>query len=466
MLTKTIQYFFPSLHSKNLQKFSLLGSTGFFVVGVYWLLRLLKQTIFFKVAFPESLGWAAQQGGLFQPIAKFWSPFVVLVAVLIYSKLIDIFKKQQLFYIICAFYGTLFSIITALIFVKEIYGAQALGKTVLATVGWVTYFASESFGSMVVALFWSFTNSITDSESAKSGFPFIVACMQIGAIGGSALLLFSESFGAIWPLIFLASCFIFAVIAMIAYFMKVMPEDQLIGNKVAAESEKKKEGFFQGFVSGLTLLFTRPYLFGVLICSTLYEVISQIIDYQMHRQAAMCPAFSSETAFCKFEGIFGISTNALSFLVALLGTGYIIKKFGTRLSLLIYPVVVAITVTAFLLYFKLGSPTVMQLLWATFAAHMLIKGLSYAINNPVKEIMYIPTSKDAKFKSKGWIDMFGGRFSKAAGGRITNLFKHNLNDLLIYGTFVSYGLIGIWIIAALYVGKKNQQLVRENKIIE
>lgn len=80
--------------------------------------------------------------------------------------------------------------------------------------------------------------------------------------------------------------------------------------------------------------------------------------------------------------------------------------------------------------------------------------------------MYIPTSKDAKFKSKAWVDMFGGRFAKATGARITNFYKHNLNDLMIYGSIFSFGLIGVWILAALFVGRKNQQLIKEGEIIE
>src|SRR5438874_439517 len=108
MITKTVRYFFPDLRHEEIKKFGLLGLIAFFAVGTYWLLRLLKQTIFFKIAFPAALGWAEHQGALFQPTAKFWSPFVVLVTVLMYSKLVDLVKKHQLFYIICSFYGTLF----------------------------------------------------------------------------------------------------------------------------------------------------------------------------------------------------------------------------------------------------------------------------------------------------------------------------------------------------------------------
>lgn len=465
MISNVAHYFFPDLKHNETRKFGLLAITGFFVIGTYWLLRLLKQTIFMKIAFPMELGWQAHQGVLFQPIAKFWSPFVVLATVLIYSKLVDLFKKHQLFYIFCTFYGILFGAIASAILVKEWYGAHVLGKEVLAIVGWVNYFAVESFGSLVVALFWSFTNSICTTESAKRGFPLIVSFMQVGAIGGSALLLLTESVGAMWPFISLASVFMFAIVTMIWYFMLTTPADELIGNKAAAASEKKKEGFFEGFTSGLVLLVSRPYLLGILIISTFYEICMQIVDYQLHAQASRVPELASTEAFNRFEGILGMSANGLSLLIALLGTSYIVKRFGTRISLAIYPVIFSITIIALLLFFYSG-PSSTQLLWATFASFMIIKAISYALNNPLKEMMYIPTSKDAKFKSKGWIDMFGGRFAKAGGGSINNFFKHDLSELMVYGTFISLGIIGVWLGAAFYVGRKNQQLIHDGKIIE
>jgi AAA family ATP:ADP antiporter len=40
---------------------------------------------------------------------------------------------------------------------------------------------------------------------------------------------------------------------------------------------------------------------------------------------------------------------------------------------------------------------------------MVIKGMSYALNNPTKEILYQMTSINIKFKCKSWIDTFGQR---------------------------------------------------------
>lgn len=466
MLARTIQYFYPDLKSEELKKFSLLSFIFFLIIGTYWLLRLLKYTIFLKISFPQSLGWLPEQGRLFQPIAKFWSPFIVLVMVLIYSKLIDMFKKHQLFYILCTFYAGIFAFIAGVLLFKDSYGAAAVGKNLLAATGWLSYFAIESFGSLLVALFWSFTNSITNSDSAKRGFPLIVAMAQVGAIIGSGLLFFSDSIGALWPILIIAAVLISLVMPLVKYFMSTEPKEELIGYKPAAETEKQKDGFFKGFTSGLTLLLSRPYLLGILIVSTVYEAISQIVEYQMQSYALASPNYSTDIAFAKFQSIYGVSINVLSFLIALLGVSYILKRYGARVSLLIYPIGLSLALITLFAYFKLGSPTSVQLLWATFIAMVVIKGVGYAVNNPTKEMMYIPTSKDAKFKSKGWIDTFGSRFAKAGGAQVTNTFKYNLNDLMLYGTFFSFGLIGIWIIAAIYVGNKNKQLIDENKIID
>ena len=456
MVTQLIRYFYPDIKQHEMRKFMLLAFTFFLIIGTYWLLRLLKYTIFLKVAFPESLGWISQQGRLFMPRAKFMSPFVVLAAVLIYSKLIDIFKKHQLFYIICSFYALVFAGIAGVLFFKDWYGIECIGCTPLAFTGWLSYFAIESFGSLVPALFWSFTNSISDQESAKHGFPLIIAFAQMGAIAGSGTLFFSDKIGALWPILLMASIFVAAVIPMIHYFVTTVPAHELVGYKAAHETEKKKEGFFEGFITGLTLLVSRPYLLGILVVSTFYEAISQIVEYQMQSLASMSPTYGvSELTLAKFMSAYGVASNTLAFLIALLGTSYIIRRFGLRLSLLIYPIGFAITLAGLFGYFYFGMPTAASLLWATFAAMVLIKSMGYAINNPTKEMMYIPTSKDAKFKSKGWIDTFGSRFAKAGGAGVTNTFKHTLNDLMLYGTVIGFGLIA-W---------RRQQVMLVEKIV-
>lgn len=64
-----------------------------------------------------------------------------------------------------------------------------------------------------------------------------------------------------------------------------------------------------------------------------------------------------------------------------------------------------------------------------FTVMMVMKGMSYALNNPTKEILYQMTSTGIKFKCKSWIDTFGQRSAKAGGSLITNAFASNIVDL-------------------------------------
>lgn len=464
MFSSVVRYFYPDLSPREIRKFTLLACTLFLTVGAYWLLRLLKDTLFFKVCFPAELGWLPCQGRLLQPTAKFWSPVVVLALVLVYSKLVDIVKKHVLFYIICAVYAVLFGLFALTLFLREMHGNVYLGKPVLAALGWVSYFAIESFGSLIIALFWSFTNSITTSDAARRGYPLIIAGAQMGAIGGSSLMFLAHKMG-LWQLFALVTLFTVSIIPMMYYFMKTTPADEMVSD-VPTHGHVAKAKDQAGFMEGIRLLLTKPYLMGILLVTTLFEVINQILEYQMKSQADMFPAFEGEVGFAHFQGIYGVSTNILSFLMALLGTSYLIKHFGLRFGLLFFPVCLVTGLIGLLAFFIVGVPSAGALLAATFLVMIMSKGLGYAVNNPVKEMMYIPTSKDAKFKTKGFIDVFGGRMAKLGGAQINDIFKHNLGDLLVYGTLFSFGLSAVWIIAAIYVGSKNAQLIRDGEIVE
>lgn len=46
--------------------------------------------------------------------------------------------------------------------------------------GWASYLAIESYGSLTVAMFWAFTNSSVHLEGAKSVYGLILAGAQVG----------------------------------------------------------------------------------------------------------------------------------------------------------------------------------------------------------------------------------------------------------------------------------------------
>ena len=81
-----------------------------------------------------------------------------------------------------------------------------------------------------------------------------------------------------------------------------------------------------------------------------------------------------------------------------------------RASLLMLPVLTHCAV----LLIKLNPQSLID--W--FLDYGVSKAVNYALNQPTLKQLYIPTSKDTKYKAQAWIEMFGGRFSKGSGSYI------------------------------------------------
>ena len=459
MFVSTIQFFYPDIKREDVTKFGLFAIALALILGAYWELRLLKDMFFYqRLGFPTALGWDADYGRSLIPYLKSASPFVVAMMVVVYTKLLDMFDKHKLFYIFCSFYAILFGLTSLAVFTSQHFGPEVIGKYPLAALGVLVYLTTESFGSLVVALFWSFAISSHKSDEAKYAFPFMIAVAQICTIGGSALLIAGFD---LWIYYALCTASIIMVMFAIHKIITIIPADRLVSDKV----EKKHK---PDMLAGLRLLVTQPYLLGVFIVSTFYEIVKAIVDFQMKTQAAF---IMSPSEFLAFQGWFGFWTNVVAFLMALLGTSYIMKKYGLRVCVLLYPVAFGIALSALYLYYQ-TNPSPANLLWATFAVMIFVTAISYAVNNPTKEMMYIPTSNDAKFKVKGITDTVGSRGGKAVGSVITGTLNVSGNmtlclaNLMVFGNLIGLGIIGVWLVAAMYVGTKNAQLIRDNQIVE
>ena len=95
----------------------------------------------------------------------------------------------------------------------------------------------------------------------------------------------------------------------------------------------------------------------------------------------------------------------------------------------------------------------------------MIKGLNYALNQPAKEQLYIPTSRESKYKAKAWIDSFGSRFSKTVGSSVHMLRPVLQSLFMTVSSMICFGLIGLWIMVAIFVAKKHAAALKENRQI-
>lgn len=433
LLKKLKELLWGDLSREELVRFGMLTIIFACTIGTYWLMRPLKDSLFFKMV-----------GKFYQPHVKIAACLILIPLVFIYSKLVDLVEKQKLFYIISGVYATLFIVIYFLLLHPTIGLANPVpDKT--RWLGWLIYLGVESFGSLMIPLFWSFVVSSTDTNIAKRGYPIITAGGQLGAITGPLIATQSAYFGM--PLLTLFVVVgIISIPLLVKVFIKKYPSSA--ENQVIAD-EAHQTGMFEG----LRLLMTRPYLLAILGVGTFLAMVDVMLEYRMMVLAD--ELYTTSESLARFGGFFGIATNACAFLFALIGTSFFMRRFGLTFCLVAFPIAMLLV---------MGNVLVFPSLWVVFSAMVVMRVLSYSLHNPSKDIMYIPTSKDIKFKAKGWIDMFGHRGAKAMGSGI-NTFLIRYLDLFFFGSLISFGMLGLWIATAFYLGQSNKRLTSAGKVI-
>merc|ERR1712137_522294 len=178
------------------------GGTLFFIIGGYWLLRSLKDTVMVSINRVEYI-----------PQAKMVSLLVVFALVFVYNKLLDILPKHQLFYYVGLFYFVTFAGISYLLS-TDTYGLGNTNVSPSRLLGWFSYCAIESFGSIGVALFWAFVNASMSLEGQKKAYGLIIAGAQIGSILGPTLVIRAHAIG-VPRLYFIGSLCMLAMVTLI-----------------------------------------------------------------------------------------------------------------------------------------------------------------------------------------------------------------------------------------------------------
>lgn len=434
---------------EEVQKFVILGAIFFLIIGIYWAMRPIKDSIFGNIV-----------GVDYTPVAKWVSLVIVTSLVILYTKLVDMFSRAKVFYMLIGAY-TIVALLCALVLNHPTYGLANGVESPWRIIGWVWYVYVESFGSLIVALFWAITTDTTNEEAAKRGFPLIALLGQTGNIVGPWLLTAKRlGFVHSGPVIFLIAVMTALAGVLMWVFMRVTPKHLLTGYQ-AKHAVQETHGE-PGFLEGLKLMLTQPYLLGIFMIGVAFEVIITIIDFFF--KASAKGAFPLERDYAGYLSEYAVMTGIIATACVLLGINNIQKYLGTVASLVLTPALIAVLVV----WLKI-NPVLSVLFWVM----VIGKAINYALNQPTIKQLYIPTSKDAKYKSQAWIEMFGSRGSKAAGSGINFfrlLFKNKYGAagatmFLSMSTGLSLGLVCVWFFTVIYLAKTYTKAVDEKRVV-
>jgi len=449
---------FGIFEKEEFKKFLRMGLIFALIIGVYWTLRPLKDAIFIQLV-----------DKLHLPFAKTASVLALLPLVMFYTKLLEKNSRERMLMILPTFYGVMvliFGVLMNFAQAPQEVIAQRPFALLVGTkfLGYLWYLFVESFGSLVVALFWAFSADTTEPTSAKRGFPLVVALGQMGGI------IFPFTIGGLPYRLGLATdtlsliclgAFTLLIIPTVRYFLKATPSHLLAS--FHGKNEKKVEGEQEpGFLEGLKLMLKHKYLLGIFAANFIYETVITIFDFNF--KLAASDQFTG-VALSHYLSLYGSSVNIVSLGCLLLGISNITRFLGIGMALAAMPVIVGVALFGFL---SLNSLTFL------FGLMVGSKAINYALNGPALKQLYIPTTPDVRFKAQAWIETFGSRASKEAGSVFNMLLAPLQKKLgaiagkasyLMYSGILGFPLLALWFVTAIFLGKTFRKAIDEKKVV-
>jgi len=204
-------------------------------------------------------------------------------------------------------------------------------------------------------------------------------------------------------------------------------------------------------IVGAKLALRSQYLLSVVAIVGLYEMVSTIMDFQF--TSTIVHYLSGDAIGAQFARVYMV-TNFVAMGVQLFLTSLVMTRFGVGTALLILPCAALLGSAGFMIapVLLIGS-----------ALNTSDNGFSYSINQSAKEVLYVPTSRDEKYKAKAFIDMFVQRFAKAVAVGLSLVITLIFSgfDSLRWLSLVTMVILVLWILAVRYVGRQFQAMDAE-----
>jgi ATP:ADP antiporter, AAA family len=198
-----------------------------------------------------------------------------------------------------------------------------------------------------------------------------------------------------------------------------------------------------GREGGFELILKDRYLLWIAALTVLLNVVNTTGEFLLNRlvetealtRFGTDPALRAESQrfVGSFFGSFNASVSLLGFLVQLLVTSRVFRFMGVRGALFILPVIAVINYSVI---------AVAPLLAIVRIGKVLENSTDYSIQNTVRQALYLPLTREAKYKAKAAIDTLFTRMGDVLSA-----------GFVAAGTAIGLGAGGFaWVNVALTVG--------------
>jgi ATP:ADP antiporter, AAA family len=427
----------------------LLTANVFLLLAAYYVLKPVREALIL-----------AGEGAEVKAYISAGQAVLLVALVPLYGALADRLPRRRLLNVVTAF------------FVVCLVGFYAFGRSG-APIAIPFFLWIGIFNLMIVAQFWSFANDIYSREQGERLFPIVGVGMSLGSVVGSLLTNRLIPLTGLYLPLLLA-----AVLLGIATLLTKRVDarerkrneagipDRFSSAKLpAATGEYQVQGVgdatkvtlsFTGVVdrrSGFALVFSDRYLLAIALMILMLNWVNSTGEFILGKliKGAAEAAVASGAAggltrgeyIGEFYSKFYLVVNLLGLALQLFAVSRLLKWFGVRVAILVLPLI-ALTGYAFLAFF----PILSVVRWVKTGEN----ATDYSLQNTLRNVLFLPTTRQQKYKAKQAIDGFFVRSGDVLSA-----------GLVVVGTALGFALTDFarvnfvfalcWVVLAVVVGR-------------
>ncbi|MBN8481182.1 MAG: MFS transporter [Xanthomonadales bacterium] len=293
------------------------------------------------------------------------------------------------------------------------------------------------FNLFAVAVFWSFMADVFDDVEARAYFGYIGAAGTLGAFLGPSLTRMLVERVGIANLMLVACGFL-----ALCLVCQMRLRRWAVAREQARGDRSREQAMGGGMLAGLSLVLREPLLrwmamvvlFGVGVGTLLYNEQAAIVR-QFYPDARAATAFYANI---------DLAINALTLIVQVFVTRWLLSRYGVRPALLLPPL-------AILAGYAMLAASPLPLMVAI--VQIVTRSSEFCLAKPARETIYTRVPREWRYKAGAAIDTVIYR-----AGDLTFVWVHKF-----LSAFGSSAVFGAGMVVAALFGVGAWGLVREQK---
>jgi ATP:ADP antiporter, AAA family len=380
----------------------------------------------------------SESGAVAQSYAAAAQASLLLFLVPLYGKFASMVNRVRLISLV-----TMFFAVNLLVF-------YALGLAGVR-IGIAFYIWLGIFNMMAPAQLWAFANDVYSQDRGKRLFPLVGIGGSLGAWIGAEIA--SALFGSLGPyrlMLFGVGGLVICMLITIWVHRREQRRDKT--NEQAGEAEQPlgKAGGFQLIFKQRYLLYIALLMIVLNTVNTIGEfLLASLVESEAVKAVAGAAAGTNEATWIgSFMARFQANVNLLGLVLQMFVVSRIFKYIGVRGALFIQPSIALLSYT---------SMAFLPVLSIVRVAKTMENSSDYSIQNTTRQALYLPTSREAKYKAKQAIDAFFVRFGDMLQAVVV-FIGTSLAFTTQHYAWLNIAMTTVWFVLAAGIASEHRKL--------